>query len=358
MKGAFKGALIGALASTLVLASGAVAALAPGDPLKGGVVNTFDIRTNLTGNSANGMFRVINASTSTTTPTLWGVSNAVGAPAIRGTSNANGIGVHGTSGSGSGVFGASATGRGVWGDNASTVRSAGGDKPGVYGKANAEDGVQGVSTGGNGVAGKTAAGVASGVYGENTGSGGFGVAGRAGNLGHAVYGDNSGTGFAGYFEDKVHIGGALDCVGCVDAADVTGKVGDADKLDGLDSNAFGRTRGQAVAVPPGFNVSLGDPLGGFLTLFYSCSSDPPAGNGSLIIWNNSGSAANVFVDSGGANPQYTQMTAGQQLTYPAAFTGDSFHIDAQGAPGVMTIDVATVHRTDDCYAQALALLTS
>ena len=63
----------------------------------------------------------------------------------------------------------------------------------------------------NGVQGRTAAPRASGVYGENTSGGGFGVRGRAGSTGHAVYGDNTGTGFAGYFEDKVHIGGALDC---------------------------------------------------------------------------------------------------------------------------------------------------
>jgi hypothetical protein len=208
----------------------------------------------------------------------------------------------------------------------------------------------------NGVQGKTASGSASGVYGENTGGAGFGLAGRAGSDGHAVYGDNTGTGYAGYFEDKVHIGGALDCSGCVSASNIAGRVDDSDKLDGLDSSAFGRTLGQSVTVPPSINASLGDPLGGFLGLFYSCSSDPPNGNGSLILWNQSGSVANVFVDSGGTNPQHTAMTAGQQLTYAASATGDSFHIDAQGAPGVMTIDVATVHRADDCHAQALTVL--
>src|SRR5215210_2584243 len=50
--------------------------------------------------------------------------------------------------------------------------------------------------------------------------------------GDAIYGDNTGTGYAGFFEDKVHIGGALDCNGCVDAADVSGKVANADTLDG------------------------------------------------------------------------------------------------------------------------------
>jgi hypothetical protein len=127
----------------------------------------------------------------------------------------------------------------------------------------------------------------------------------------------------------------------------------ADKLDGLDSSAFGRTSGQTVAVPPGFNMQIGQ--AGSLVLFYSCS-DPTSGNGALILWNNSGSVANVFVDSGGNNPLHIELSAGQQSVLPAALV-DSFHIDAQGAAsGISTIDVAIAHRTDDCLTQTLAVV--
>src|SRR3954447_20117620 len=91
---------------------------------------------------------------------------------------------------------------------------------------------------GNGVQGKTSDGGGSAVYGEHIGPGGYGVAGRAGNSGHAIYGDNTGDGFAGYFEDKVRVNGNLELgtglscetAPCVPPAAV-GKVNDSDRLD-------------------------------------------------------------------------------------------------------------------------------
>src|SRR3954454_9990635 len=112
----------------------------------------------------------------------------------------------------------------------------------------------------NGVQAKAADPGSSGVYGENTSGGGYGVAGRSGTLGNAVYGDNTGGGYAGYFEDKVHvgtdleIGGAVQCSGCVGASDIGGKVNDSNALDGIDSAGFvqggGAAAGQAAAIPP------------------------------------------------------------------------------------------------------------
>ena len=113
----------------------------------------------------------------------------------------------------------------------------------------------------NGVQGKTASSNSSGVYGENTSTGGFGVAGRAGNDGHAIYGDNTGTGFAGYFEDKVHIGGALDCTGCIGASDIAGKVDDSDKVDGasiVSNRVVSTTQGDQILALPGFGYFFVD----------------------------------------------------------------------------------------------------
>jgi hypothetical protein len=226
---------------------------------------------------------------------------------------------------------------------------------------------------GNGVQGRTQDPGASAVYGEHVGPGGFGVAGRAGDSGHAIYGDNTGTGFAGYFEDKVHVGGDLDvsaglnlggalqCTGCVDAADVVGKVGNADALDGIDSTGFmqggGVADGQAVALAPNSTAFLGPAIGGLVRLRYQC---PLAlgGNGAFRIINSSSGAANLFVDSGGANPDYLQLGAGGFVDYPAASGGESFHIQIQGAPGVAVVTAGTVHRgaSNDCHAQAVGFM--
>src|SRR4051812_10550414 len=228
---------------------------------------------------------------------------------------------------------------------------------------------------GNGVQGKTNDAGGSGVYGEHIGPGGFGVAGRAGNSGHAIYGDNTGDGFAGYFEDKVHVGGPLDvssgldlggninCTNCLSGSDVTGKVGDADQLDGIDSGGFmmaaqgGSADGQAVAMAPNTIAFVGPAIGGLIRLRYTCPFGL-GGNGVLRIINSSASLANVFIDSGGANPDFFQLASGGFVEYPAAAGGESFFIQMQGAPGVALVSAASVHRnaTNDCHAQAFGMV--
>src|SRR4051812_3729399 len=221
----------------------------------------------------------------------------------------------------------------------------------------------------NGGQGKAADPGSSGVYGENTSGSGYGVAGRAGASGSAVYGDNTGGGWAGYFEDGVHvggvmeIGGAVQCSGCIDASDIGGKVNDANTLDGIDSTGFvkgnGAAAGQAVAIQPGTNLFLGPPLLGFLRFIYACPGTL-SNNGILGVYNDSGSVANVFVDSGGPNPTYTQVSASSGSNFinlPAAATGDSYYIQAQGALGILTVEAATVHRASDCHVQVQGVLT-
>jgi hypothetical protein len=224
----------------------------------------------------------------------------------------------------------------------------------------------------NGVQAKTNAIAASGVYGENdSGTGGFGVAGRAGNGGNAIYGDNTGNGWAGYFEDKVHVGGTLDaagdvnvgghvnCSGCVSAGNVSGRVNDSDKLDGIDSTGFiqgtGGGAGQAIAEGPGQHRDLGPAMLGFLRLTYFCPS-ALSSQGTLVISNDSGSIANVFEQSGQASTSFVQLPAGGVAGFASTPSGDMYHIQAQGGPGVLTIEAATAHRTNDCHAQAQAVL--
>lgn len=136
---------------------------------------------------------------------------------------------------------------------------------------------------------------------------------------------------------------------------------DAQTLDGFDSAAFvlggGVADGQAVATAPNTLAFLGPATGGFIRLRYTCPFGL-GGNGILRIINASSSLANLFIDSGNANPDYLQLFAGGFVDYPAAAGGESFSIQAQGAPGVETIEVATVHRSssNDCHAQAFLQL--
>jgi hypothetical protein len=102
-------------------------------------------------------------------------------------------GVYGTSvygPDGRGVTGQATSGRGV--NGIATTGTA------VHGSATNGEGVRGVSTGSNGTAGSSASGIASGVYGENTG-GGFGTYGRSdGAVGVGVFGESiAGTGVTG-----------------------------------------------------------------------------------------------------------------------------------------------------------------
>ena len=156
-------------------------------------------------------------------------------------------------------------------------------------------------------------------------------------------------------------GATLNCTGCVPGSTVSGKVGDADSLDGLDSTALmrggGSADGQAIAQGPGANNFLGPAFGGLVRLQYQCPASVGS-NGTLRIINASGGIANFFVDSGGANPDYVQLGSGGFVAYPASAGGDWFSIEAQGGPGVATIEVGTVHRngTNDCHAQALGVL--
>jgi len=141
----------------------------------------------------------------------------------------------------------------------------------------------------------------------------------------------------------------------------------ANTLDGKDSSEFapaeayvrgtGRVVPQALAVQPGANTFLGPPMAGFLRLSYFCPS-PTSNTGFLWVYNDSGSVANVFVDNGESNPTYRQMAAGANFFVPANPAGEAYSIQAQGALGIQTIQIATANRAGDCHAQAQAVLAS
>jgi hypothetical protein len=212
----------------------------------------------------------------------------------------------------------------------------------------------------NGVQGVTEAAFASGVYGENTSGGGYGVAGRASGGGIGVYGDNTAGGYAGHFTQKVFVGAQLVCAGCVEASDIGAKVNNAGQLDGIDSTGLvmgaGAAVGQAVAVQPKVNLFLGPTMLGFLRLSYSCP-ESRSSEGGLGIRNESGGTINLFTESGGDSTDFVDLQSGSTVRLTATPTGDAFRIQAQGALGVITVEAASVHRANDCHAQAQAVRT-
>ena len=143
----------------------------------------------------------------------------------------------------------------------------------------------------------------------------------------------------------------------------TQKAADSDKLDGLDSTQFVQGKGQALhgarAVPQN--------SGGYFTVLttqtpnllvgYTCPADLTA-NGWLVFINQSSETMNVFSDNGSTNPNdYRQLAPnGGRVDQLAAASGEHVTFQVQGT-NVATIEVFTVHRTNDCHTQAQALIT-
>ena len=150
--------------------------------------------------------------------------------------------------------------------------------------------------------------------------------------------------------------------------DKSAKATDADKLDGIDSTELLGGNGQAVANAISLPVSdttsapttpvLGaGPSGNQLTIDAGCNS--VQGTDFIRFNNRTPATMDLFSESGGDNPIYHTLAPGGDVVFETLKAGDSFHIQAQ-APGfgVATIEVATVHRANDCHVQAQALLTT
>lgn len=125
--------------------------------------------------------------------TTAGTSGQSGAAGVWGDSH-NFYGVWGTTVAGDGVHGNSTSGAGAWGESSGsdgvhghTSSAAGtksgvagfgdGNNNGVFGLSTNGDGVRGIGINGNGIEGDSS-GSASGVYGQNSSAGGYGVFGR------------------------------------------------------------------------------------------------------------------------------------------------------------------------------------
>jgi hypothetical protein len=154
--------------------------------------------------------------------------------------------------------------------------------------------------------------------------------------------------------------------GDINEASLTGV--NASQLGGIGASGFIQGGGRAVhlaqAIPPG-NVSGTPTLApGFFDVDYSCGDfmapDPLATNGTIHLFNDRNQAANLFIDNGLADPQFTTMGATPSSHQEAANkSGELITFQLQWGDGAMaTIWVATVHRASDCHFQVQALITS
>jgi hypothetical protein len=145
----------------------------------------------------------------------------------------------------------------------------------------------------------------------------------------------------------------------------TAKAADAEKLDGLDSTQFmqgnGQAIGAAIAVPVNtFQHNRLVELGAlasndYLGIYFNCTS---TSTDAIYIQNFGATAVNLFFESGGDNPDYRQISGNRgSIEFPASKSGDSFHLQIHGPFGVATLEIATVHRANDCHAQAQGVLT-
>jgi hypothetical protein len=144
------------------------------------------------------------------------------------------------------------------------------------------------------------------------------------------------------------------------SADNASHAASADTLGSFGADDFifgpGRAFRISAALSPGTFPYIGGPMGGFIRVAYMCPGALTS-NGSLWFENDSGADANVFIDGGADNPSYFQIPAGNGTTVPASPTGDGWVIQAEGNPGIITIDINTVHRSSDCWLQGEWLLS-
>lgn len=94
-----------------------------------------------------------------------------------------------------------------------------------------------------------------------------------------------------------------------------------------------------------------------IDVLYSCPGTL-SNDGTLSIKNFGAETLNVFLDGGGANPVYVQLSQNQSHTIGAAASGKHITIQVQGA-GTATIEVFSVHRISDnvCHVQAQGLFS-
>ena len=135
----------------------------------------------------------------------------------------------------------------------------------------------------------------------------------------------------------------------------TSTVYDKTASDARYMRANGEVISKAITFAPGDpdRVLVIGPNYEELEVEFTCSA---AATDELRVKSNARSAVDVFIESGGENPDYHQLKTKGQIRVPARKAGDSYRIQASTPFGILTLDVATVHRANDCFVQAQGIL--
>ncbi|MDQ2983302.1 MAG: hypothetical protein M3R70_05175 [Actinomycetota bacterium] len=226
-KGFFKGAFVGGIGAAVVMtATAALAGTGVGGIFNLGQSNTVDGTSGLSGTTAGPQLNVANSGAAASSQGIAGYTNSSKAAAIYARNNGGGPAAAFSVLAGKAPFAVTPSSGKVASLNSDLLDGLDATSflrnqvPLSLSGSNGSGGiVEGLAQGGNGIYGSSVDTGASGVYGENTSTSGYGVAGRStGDGGIAVYGDHTtGVGWSGYFTGKVHVGGQLDCSGCVGA---------------------------------------------------------------------------------------------------------------------------------------------
>lgn len=145
----------------------------------------------------------------------------------------------------------------------------------------------------------------------------------------------------------------------------------ADKLDGIDSTGFvtagpcapfascrGSNAGGAIAPVSGDSGTIAL-VPSLFSISYACPANL-ADEGVITYTNTSADTENVFAVSGGDNPVYQRLVAGETWDLPATAAGDSYVWQIQHPTlGLATINAAVANRVEsnDCHFQVQAVVT-
>ncbi|HET9495666.1 MAG TPA: S-layer homology domain-containing protein [Chloroflexia bacterium] len=208
-------------------------------------------------------------------------------------------------------------------------------------------GIQGESAQGNGLHGVSNSNNASGVYGENTGTG-FGLAGRTGGDGDAIFGDNlDPAGRAGYFNGNVRVQGFLSkASGSFEIdhpLDPENKylyhsfVESPDMMNVYNGNVMLDGRGEAVVQLPGYFEALNrdfryqlTPLGAAAPGLYV--AEEVKGNSFKIAGGPAGGKVSWQVTGIRHDPYAEQNRIQVEVEKPAEDKGSYLHPEVYGKP--------------------------
>ncbi|HLL38238.1 MAG TPA: hypothetical protein VK357_01055, partial [Rubrobacteraceae bacterium] len=95
-------------------------------------------------------------------------------------------------------------------------------------------------------------------------------------------------------------------------------------------------------------------------LNYYCPSSDQIGNGQLELYNFTSNTMHLLWDDGSANPVFSTVTPSEEVYWwQTSPSGEhlTFQVMQGVSSGVVTVEVFTLNRANDCYVRTQALVT-